>query len=291
MGNKSHSKKYLVTLLKFIVTGAALFFVFSKIDWDQLSDVLLNSNILLLCIATIFFIISKVLSAYRLLGFFHRIGLKIGRSYNLKLYWIGMFYNLFLPGGVGGDGYKVYLLHKQFDAKVKLLIQASLIDRISGLVSLLFLGGLGFVFLNKDAESNWIVNAIIACLIVLFPAFYLFVRLLSKQFVSFITKSIVLSFGVQLMQLISALCILKSLGIDSNEIAYGVLFLISSFVSIFPFTIGGLGSREFTFLMGYQYFKIDETICIALSLIFTLISAFVSIGGIFMKTMENKGAD
>ncbi len=285
-------KQRFFTGLKFIFTVAALFFVFREIEWNLLSVVLLNSNISLLSIAAVIFIVSKLISAYRLLGFFKCIGLNLGGLYNLKLYWIGMFYNLFLPGGIGGDGYKVYLLHKQFDTDLKSLVRASLIDRISGLVSLLFLGGLGFIFLYQNANDDyWLLRTIIACLIVLFPLHYVIVKLLFEQFSPFVAKSILLSLGVQVMQLMSAWCILKSLGIESNEIAYGVLFLFSSFVSIFPFTIGGLGSREFTFLMGYQYFRIDETICIALSLIFTLISAFVSFGGVFMKTRESGKSD
>ena len=85
------------------------------------------------------------------------------------------------------------------------------------------------------------------------------------------------------MQVISAFLILAAIGITANQVAYSVLFLISSFVSILPFTIGGLGSREFTFLIGYEYFDIEESYSIALSLLFTLITMVVSFGGIFMK--------
>ena len=142
MGSKT--KKLLTTIAKFVITGLALYFVFSKIDWDQVSDLLVQANPFLLLLATFFFILSKVISAYRLQLFFRNIDLHISDIYNLKLAWLGMFYNLFLPGGIGGDGYKVYLLNKQYGTKVKLLIQAALIDRISGLVSLLILVGAGF---------------------------------------------------------------------------------------------------------------------------------------------------
>jgi len=32
-----------------------------------------------------------------------------------------MFYNLFLPGGIGGDGYKIYLLNKLSNKSIKSL--------------------------------------------------------------------------------------------------------------------------------------------------------------------------
>lgn len=269
-----------------LFTGLALYFVFSKIDWDQVSELLINANIFYLLLAAIFFVFSKVISAFRLQLFFKSIRLIISHKYNLKLAWLGMFYNLFLPGGIGGDGYKVYLLNKQYGTKVKLLIQASLIDRISGLVSLMILVGAGVLLLDLSAFPHWIEYLDIICLLLVFPVFYLCSKLLFQPFKSVVMESLIWSIGVQLMQVSSAIFILVAIGITSNQIAYCVLFLISSFVSILPFTIGGLGSREFTFLIGYQYFGIEESYSIALSLLFTLITALVSFGGIFMKVEE-----
>lgn len=285
MGSKT--KKLLKTGAKFLITGLALYFVFSKIDWNQVSGLLINANLFYLALATIFFVGSKVISAFRLQLFFRVISLNISHRYNLKLAWIGMFYNLFLPGGIGGDGYKVYLLNKQYGTKVKHLIQASLIDRISGLVSLLILVGIGFLLLDLSAFPSWIEYLDIICLGLVFPVFYYASKFLFQPFKSVALKSLIWSVAVQFMQVISAIFILASIGIRTDHIAYSVLFLISSFVSILPFTIGGLGSREITFLIGFQYFGIEESYSIALSLLFTLITALVSLGGIFMKVRES----
>ena len=281
MGNRT--KKLLKTALKFVITGLALYFVFSKISWEQVSELLLRAKPFYLLLAMLFFIFSKVLSAFRLNTFFKCIDLNISSIYNLKLYWIGMFYNLFLPGGIGGDGYKVYLLNRQYDVKVKPLVQATLIDRISGLASLLFLGGLGFLLLDLSAFPFWVKYADMACLVLLFPALFIFSRLLFRPFTKKLPRAMIWSVGVQVMQVISAVFILYSIGISDQYLSYAVLFLISSFVSIFPFTIGGLGSREITFLLGFQYFGIAEAQSIALSLLFTLITALVSLVGVFLK--------
>lgn len=279
----SNTKKTLKTSLKFLITGLALYFVFSKINWDQVSELLLKANPIYLVLAIFFFAISKLISAFRLQLFFKKIDLIISDRYNLKLAWLGMFYNLFLPGGIGGDGYKVYLLHKQYGIKVKSLIRATLADRISGLVSLLILVGIGVLLLDATILPPWVFNLDVLCLILIVPAFFYSSKLFFKAFTGIVFKSLIWSIGVQLMQVVSTLLILESIGVSTKQIAYSVLFLISSFVSILPFTIGGLGSREFTFLIGYQYFATDESFSIALSILFTLISALVSFGGIFMK--------
>ncbi|MEM8940044.1 MAG: lysylphosphatidylglycerol synthase transmembrane domain-containing protein [Bacteroidota bacterium] len=270
-------------MLKFIITGLVLYVVFSKISWEEVSGLLFKSNPIYLLLATIFFMLSKVLSAFRLHAFFRCMNLEITTKYNLRLYWIGMFYNIFLPGGIGGDGYKVYLLNKQCGTKIKWLVQAALIDRLSGLTSLLFLVGLGLLLLDLQALPTWSRYLNLVCLILIFPIFYISSNFLFKLFIDEVPKSMLWSVGVQLMQVISALLILMAIGIFADQLAYGVLFLISSFISILPFTIGGLGSREITFLLGFQYFGIAESNSIAFSLLFTLITMLVSFGGVFIK--------
>ncbi|MBC6409853.1 MAG: flippase-like domain-containing protein [Ekhidna sp.] len=286
MGSKL--KKSYRTLLKFALSGLALWFVFSKVNLGEVAGLVLASNPLFLISAAFFFIASKVISAFRLNLFFSAIGLNLSQRFNLKLYWIGMFYNLFLPGGIGGDGYKIYLLNKQSGLKVKHLIQACLIDRISGLVSLLFLAGIGFLFLGLSSFLSWIRMPAIICLILFFPVLFMLTKCFFRQFLPALGKSVMLSLGVQLLQVMSALLILSAIGVEKSLVAYSVLFLASSFISILPFTIGGLGSREFIFLMGYPYFGINANLSITLSLLFTLITALVSFGGVFMKVEKDQ---
>ncbi len=61
-----------------------------------------------------------------------------------------MFYNLFLPGGIGGDGYKIYLLQKNYQTGTKKIFGAVLADRISGMVALVVLALIGVSFLNPE---------------------------------------------------------------------------------------------------------------------------------------------
>lgn len=279
-------KKVLKTILKISISGLALFFVFSKIKWSDVSDLLFSSNILLLVLALACFVLSKLLSAQRLLGFFRCIPLQISTRYNLRLYWIGMFYNLFLPGGIGGDGYKVYLLNKHHGASTKKLIQASLVDRISGLLSLLILAGIGILFLDSQLIPRWLYYLDIACLILAIPVYLVLMKVMFNAFLPFASKSLLWSLGVQGIQVVGALLVLYSFNVYDQYLEYSVLFLASSFVSIFPFTIGGIGSREFTFLMGYQYLGTDENTSIALSLMITFLTAVMSFGGVFLKTED-----
>jgi len=145
----------------------------TKIELKEVQKIITHANIWYLLLALLFFNLSKILSSLRLNIYFSHIGVKISEIYALKLYYIGMFYNLFLPGGVGGDGYKIYLLKKSHNIKVSTLITATLLDRLSGLIPLLFFAGLLFIssdFYHKYIWLDWI--AIIGTTTI-FPIFYL----------------------------------------------------------------------------------------------------------------------
>ena len=75
--------------------------------------------------------------------------------------------------------------------------------------------------------------------------------------------------------------ILKALGIEMDLLAYLFIFLISSIVSVLPLTIGGIGSREVTFFYGATLLGLDQNTSVGISMIFFLITAFVSLFGMY----------
>jgi len=75
--------------------------------------------------------------------------------------------------------------------------------------------------------------------------------------------------------------ILHGIGMPGPVSSYLLVFLVSSIVAVLPITIGGVGSREFTFMLGAQWLHLDLNLSIALSVVFYLITAFTSLFGIF----------
>ncbi|KPQ20149.1 MAG: TIGR00374 family protein [Algoriphagus marincola HL-49] len=279
-------KNQLKTLLKLILTGLALYLVFRKIDTGQLLGIIQTLQWPWLIPATVLFVLSKVATAVRLNQYFKNIDLYLSEKLNFRLYLVGMFYNLFLPGGIGGDGYKVYLLNKQFKTPVKKLLQAALLDRLGGLVAIVFL--LFGLFLMVDAELDFLESSIwnalmIGGLILTIPAFWLVQKLLFKDFLPSFWSANAWSFAGQIAQLICAWFILMALGIDEKVLAYQLVFLLSSIVAVLPLTIGGVGARELVFVYAHQYAGIEEAAAVAFSLIFFLITAGVSLIGAFVK--------
>jgi uncharacterized membrane protein YbhN (UPF0104 family) len=275
-------KKKIKLLIKLIITTLLIYLVLSNIDLDKLKDILLNSNPFYLLLAFVFFNISKIVSSIRLNIYFKRVGVDISEKENLTLYYIGMFYNLALPGGIGGDGYKIYHLNKKYSAKVLPLTKATLFDRISGLVSLLFLMG---IFLYFSIFTKYLYGyeiLLIVASLLAFPSFYIFNKMLFKDYIDDFKSGNILAFVVQLAQVICAYFIVLSIG-ASEFIEYLAIFLLSSIVAVLPITVGGIGSREMTFLYAFTLVGLDSSSGIAFSLIFFIITALSSLIGAFLK--------
>ncbi len=98
--------------LKFLITGLSLYLVFKKVKLTDIEEAFTNADFLYLLIALLFFVASQIVASSRLNTFFKSIGLQLSGVLNFKVYLLGMFYNLFLPGGIGGDGYKVFFGRK-----------------------------------------------------------------------------------------------------------------------------------------------------------------------------------
>jgi hypothetical protein len=272
--------KKVTTSLKVLISIILIYFIFTKVDVGEIKGILFKSNFIYLGIAALFFIVSKVIAAVRLNLYFHQLNVLLTHSSNFKLYLLGMFYNLFLPGGIGGDAYKGYILKKTFDVPTKKIVSVLVLDRLGGLLLLFIYACALLAFL--DAE---ILNSIRWVFILAIPISVIVFWLLNRKYFSYVLpifwKTILLSAIVQLAQLVCIWNILLALKIENHQIAYLIIFLISSIVAVVPLTLGGIGSREVTFFYGAELLKLDQSISVGVSVLFFLITALVSFVGIW----------
>jgi hypothetical protein len=272
-------RKKGIVVLKVFISAALIYFIFTKLNLDEVVVILQGANAFYLSIALLLVIGSKILAAFRLNLYFHQLKVYLTQKSNLKLYLLGMFYNLFLPGGIGGDAYKGYIIKKKFAVDTKKIITVLVLDRLSGLLLIaLYTCILALILQNSPFDDFKILFAIAIPLGVVCYWF------LNKKFFDYVLpiiwKAVAYSALVQLLQLISIFFILKALGIDTNMVAYLFIFLISSIVSVIPLTIGGIGSREVTFLYGATLLGLDANTSVGISLLFFLITAAISLSGI-----------
>lgn len=271
---------FIKAFFKIALSVAALWYVFTKIDFQEVIEIFNKVHYGWLFAAMLFFIFSKVVSSLRLNVFFKNIGAGLTQKSNLRLYLLGMYYNLFLPGGIGGDGYKIYLLNKKYGIKAKKLFWAVLLDRINGVLALFVISMAMVPFLAVPLIYKYTALGLIPTSI---AAYYSGIHWFFKDFKKGLNTTSAYSLLVQLAQLFSAWFILYANQNHGNALPYLFLFLISSIVATLPITIGGIGSREITFLFGAQIMNLDIHQSIALSLLFYVITAVVSLFGIYFS--------
>ncbi len=287
---KSPLKRYLSLGLKLGLTVGALYFVFKKIEVEEVAQTMANAKLLYFLLALLVFNGSKIISAYRIKAYYEAIHVPLADRYNIKLLYLGMFYNLFLPGSIGGDGYKVYLLRQQFEVRTRLLVSATLLDRLSGLALLLLMAGV-FLLLSSYAPPLPYFNGLVvlATLLVL-PLYYVGNRIFFPVFLKKFAITTHLSFWVQVGQVVTAVLLLLAVSVQTHYTDYLTLFMVSSVVAVFPFTVGGVGARELVFLYGFHYLNIDRETAVTFTLLFFFVTAISSLFGLFFSYDLNKAA-
>jgi glycosyltransferase 2 family protein len=280
-------KNILKLLVKITVTVVCLWYISRKINWNETWQLLRESNPLWLVVAVLLFTVSKIVSAFRLNIYFRNMDVNLTEKTNLKLYWLGMFYNLFLPGSISGDAYKVILLNRKHKYSVKLLSAAVLLDRISGVMGLGILAVIYYFLIHKGAQySNWALAALAPGIII----YYFFVKKVFPTFLAGIWKTFWLGLVVQGIIVLCAYCIMTAIHITESHEAYILIFLFSSLVAILPLSIGGgLGIREFAFVSASKVFHLDQHQAVAISLLYyfvILINSVVGVRWVYKDPLE-----
>jgi uncharacterized membrane protein YbhN (UPF0104 family) len=289
--NAANTTRYawLKLALKIVVSGVCIGYISTKIDFSKAGSVVRQADGWYLFTALLFFIGSKWVSAIRLQQYFSNIHLPVSNIENLRLYWLGMFYNLFLPGAISGDIYKVLLLSKKYRTPYKLLTGAVLLDRFSGLLGLgILLAWLAF-FAPLPSFLPWLLclGAVVSTLL-----FYSVLRKFFPDFRGSFSSTLLLGLAVQAIQLAAVYLIMRSLDINLLIPAYLFLFLLSSAAAVLPLSIGGLGIRELVFLQGATFFHTNGETAVLVSLLFYLITLMTSgIGAVwlFKNPLNEKG--
>ena len=278
---RSPVRRALTLLLKLGVTILCFWYISRKIDFSQTWSALVRANWWLLLLALLFFLLSKVLSAFRLNIYFLNIGLRLRQVTNLKLYWLGLFYNLFLPGAISGDAYKVILLNRRRGAPYKKTSAAVLLDRFSGVLALgIILSVYGVLVLPDPYFDVLLIGGSLLGI----AGFYFGIRYLFPDFLPSFLPTLIWALGVQGAQVVCIYLIQSAIGIPAGQHEWIFIFLVSAVVSILPLSLGGgLGTREFVFVEGARYFHLDPQTGIVISLLFYFLTVAGSVGGLYYQ--------
>lgn len=281
-------------ILKVIFSVGLIVFLFFNLDFDKI--LLIEVGVLLpFFISLLITTISLSLMSYRWqLLICHFLEKSLSYLTLCKYYFIGAFFNIFLPGAIGGDVVRTQRLSKHADITIKSAGILTLSERLIGTYGLLILLSFSMLFLNfpKDLGLTnylplWIFKSSPVIVLVCIP---LFKWLLSKFSIEssyrFFIKIIALSFIAQMGDVTIAYLFSQYFGLDLPFSAFLFIMPLVYFVTVLPISLGGLGVREGAFSGLMVLYGVDTSIAIIISLLMYLTKVGIGILGYIIYLRE-----
>lgn len=322
-------KSFLIFCLKLVVTVVPAYFVCRNIvmdpDWsvDDLYRLFDTHSLWPLIAAFLCLGLSNFTACFQWKLLLERQNIRLGYGHLLKLYYVGLFFNNFMPGNVGGDAKKIYDIRMQGGQDtVGAGLTATFFDRLFGLFFItLFALAVGLLFFMHDAAqrafmwpSLWIFMGFCALFASLFSRRLgsLLCRILAKVFPQKINTRLIHMFGrfqqFRSVHLWLSICGLSAVtqalrilvhffcgiavGVDLSISWYFYYIPLVAIVSALPISIGGFGPRE---LLAQSLFAragvpglesvVIQLLAYFVSLVLSLFGAFVFLLG---KPVSNK---
>ncbi len=285
---KKKKSKLLKSIVKFILGVSLIALVFTKIDLSEVVSLIATANINLLLLALIFIFSAQCLGGLRMVYYLKKFGMGFSYFYGVCFYFLGAMLNTVVPGGIGGDGYKAYYFQKKYRFPWTKTIITVLRGRASGLFFLILsLIVISLLYIEKININN-IEIILFASLIALFPIYVYIAKKFLREDIKTLVGAFAYSIPVQILYLSANVSILLSLGDIEDILGYLLVFQIANIVAIIPISIGGIGIREYTFMIVAGAIGLDLGIGIAASLVFYGIYTLTSLTGMFPYFLLNK---
>ncbi|WP_022852532.1 lysylphosphatidylglycerol synthase transmembrane domain-containing protein [Thermodesulfatator atlanticus] len=263
-------KKYLSFFFKLTVSAGLLYYLFRQTDFNALVTTFKKVLPEWLCFSILVFFVFQIVSAYRWQKITEALGYRKNFLFFGKIYFIGMFFNAFLPGVLGGDVIRVFYLVKEGASKTVASFSV-FYDRIFGLMGALILLTV-FVPLEGDflPEKPRHILLWFSASALFFGTFAaLFAGFFRKKWASyFLTTAtsvtrlptffvlVGLGLAVQVLYNIHLYLLGRSLNIEVPLAKFFLIIPLMGILASLPLSLGGLGIREGTLayflkLLGY----------------------------------------
>ena len=319
-----HAHTVVRWTVKVGVSASLMAFLLHKIPVHEIMDLVGRADRGLLLAATLVFFVSNVAGWYQWHVLMRSSGVRLEPGRTFRVYYVGLFFNNFLPANIGGDAIKVYDLKREGESAYQ-IIAVTLLDRLLGVFSLCVLAVIADILLighSGGMPHALYLGVFIACMI---PALgFYFVRplgnwlrrtVLRLRALSLdarmtavidhlspfrgrrvlVTRLVLLSILIQGMRVLTHVLVGMALGVHMTPVVVAQFFVfipILSLAMIPPITINGLGIREGLGILLFAEAGILRTDAFVLEFATYIISVVVSLLGFvfFLSRRTGRGA-
>lgn len=295
--------KLLLNSLRFLATVLFIALALKAVRWDKMAEVFRHTSFLIAIGAALIYACLQCLSATRWWS--------IARASQMPLRWwdavaafyTGMFFNLFLPGLVGGDAVRALLAARKTEHSLSSSFGIVYADRTVGFIAMLLVGTWGAATLHlANREIIWqplILGALFAVGVTALMVLVAF--LISRQWksqwgerigrfangiVAFLQtpKTGALVFSIALtyhLSLTLTLMLLgRAAGINGQPFsAYAMVVAIATVIGSLPISLHGLGVRELASVKLWALLQVSAEQAMFWALLWRVMTWLVSLPG------------
>lgn len=295
-------KRIIKLLLRIGISIIFIIILLKNANILEIIESIVKTDHKILVFGVLFYLAGQLISAYKWQLLANAAGFKNKLIEYLDYYFIGMFFNLFLPTTVGGDITKCYYLSKG-DARCRKApaIYSVLADRYTGVAVIVWMATIAmFCPIGKVVPVGIkLIMALFSLIIIILtpfaPSFIMFffkrkkwartvLRDIKVYFSSpeLVFKAIYWSFLFHLLIIGIHITIGHAMGLNIPIAYYFIIYPMSAIAGFLPVTFNGIGPREGTYIFFLSLIGIKSAAALAFGIYWFGIVLFSSlVGGLF----------
>lgn len=279
-------KKYIKSFIRLTITALLIFYLLKKIEITHVLNTIVLINPLVFFLASSLYILSSYISTLRWKIFLPSEGLRVSKLFSL--YLIGSFFNNVLPGIIGGDVVKVFMIKEK--TGFKLALASVFMERYTGFCALLCIGFVFFCLFYAELPRQMLIwtvpisfaGFIVGSISILLLRKIKFFKELSDYVLSFSKKQIIQAFifsiFVQFIVIISVYIFFLGLHLPISFFELAIFMPIIILISMLPISVSGVGIREWCFILFFGK-SFSEAQVVAVSFLWFLSQVLASLVG------------
>jgi uncharacterized protein (TIRG00374 family) len=318
-------KKTVLTLLKVVFSVGILVYLFTRVvHLGDLWTTLRDASVAYLIASVLLYFLVQTISAYRWYLLLKPLEIETGFWRILGLYYVGMYFNFFLPSAIGGDFFKIYYLHKE-TGRLSASTASVFVDRDIGMGGLLLLAIVVAAYggtrippnngvLLAPVFASIFVTFVIANLALFYrPSYNVLHRLLSlfklkradekverlfESMNSYRGKwrlggiTLIISLAVQVGCAFVNMFAARAIGLNTQHgwVDYMVFIPAIGLIGMIPLSVNGAGWREASYILLFQSVGAEAHQAAALSLLWLGVIVVTSLPGGVIYLLQGRKA-
>lgn len=285
-------------LAKVGVSALALAIVWHEVDFAALARVLAQTDAWTVGLVLVIYLFGQVLTAYRWKFISQRLGFDRPMREMTRIYFIGMFFNLFGPSTVGGDVVRSLYLGAS-DGRRAVAFNTVIFDRVSGLAMLVLVAVASIALFGRFGLPWPVVAMAVAAGVALTLGWWVvpplarrvlvrdsrWLRLIDEELGPFwrdhglLLRAAWVSIGFHVLQILSLILLGSAISMRVDWRYYFIFHPLVTVLSALPLTLAGLGIREGGYLWFLQRQGVDHETAVAFGLLWFVVLTVSSLTG------------